>query len=147
LAVCRTLPAGLNGDREENTMGCRRWHTFNSLIDPVSHCAHTSPTGDGHCGIDAPDKTGNCVAYCTLAEGACGSKGFDVKYGTQAACQLDCSTQPDAFGAKHDAKYRLATAASGNTLQCRVLHAARALTDPAAAVTECPSVLGQGACQ
>jgi uncharacterized protein YceK len=147
MAVCRTLPAGTNGDREENTMGCRRWHTYNSLLDPASHCPHTSPSGDGHCGLDAPDKTGNCVSYCTLAEAACGTKGFDTKYGTQSACQVDCSTQPDAFGAKHDSKYKPSTAASGNTVQCRILHAARALTDMSKAAAECPSVLGQGSCQ
>jgi hypothetical protein len=148
MAVCRTLPAGTNGDREENTMGCRRWHTYNSLIDPTSHCSHTGPGGDGHCGLDAPDKTGNCVSYCTLAEAACGgTKGFDTKYGTQAACQVDCSTQPDAFGAKHDSKYNLSSAATGNTVQCRMLHAARALTDVTKSAGECPSVLGQGACQ
>ena len=146
LAVCRTLPPGTNADREENTIGCRRWHTFNSLIHPGSHCPHTSPTGDGHCGIDAPDKTGNCVAYCILAEAACATNGFATKYGTQEACQLDCSTQPDEFGAKHDSKYRPAAVATGNTVQCRTLHAARAVTAPASAATECPSVLGQGSC-
>ena len=147
MAVCRTLPAGTNGDREENTMGCRRWHTYNSLIDPASHCAHTSPSGDGHCGLDAPDKTGNCVSYCTLAEAACGTQGFDTKYGTQSACQVDCSKQPDAFGAKHDSKYKISSIATGNTVQCRILHAARALTDATKAAAECPSVLGQGSCQ
>ncbi|HYJ98108.1 MAG TPA: hypothetical protein VEX14_08600, partial [Burkholderiaceae bacterium] len=60
MAVCAALPPGTNGDRVENTMGCRHWHTFNSLIDPASHCAHTGPGGDGHCGLDVPGKTGNC---------------------------------------------------------------------------------------
>jgi hypothetical protein len=142
MAVCQALPAGFNKDREENTMGCRRWHTFNSLVDPASHCAHTGPGGDGHCGVDAPDKTGNCVAYCIIAEKACGTE-FATKWGSQTACQLDCSSQPDAFGAKHDSKYRIATSLTGNTLQCRLLHASRALTD----MTECPSALGDGACQ
>ena len=142
MAVCAALEPGTNGDRVENTMGCRHWHTFNSLIDPASHCAHTAPGGDGHCGIDAVGKTGNCVSYCVLAEKACGA-GFAAKYTSQTACQLDCSTQPDAFGAKLDSKYRLAAAVSGNTLQCRILYASRALTDD----TACPSALGQGACQ
>jgi hypothetical protein len=143
LAVCAALPPGTNGDREENTMGCRHWHTFNALIDPDSHCQHTAPGGDGHCGLDEAGKTGNCVAYCILAERACKTIGFDAKYASQAACQLDCSSQPDAFGAKHDSKYNLAAAATGNTLQCRLLHASRALTD----VSECLSALGLGACQ
>ena len=143
MAVCAALPPGTNGDRTENTMGCRHWHIFNSImIDPNAHCAHTGPGGDGHCGVDATGKTGNCESYCLLAEKACAA-GFAAKYASQTACQLDCSTQPDAFGAKLDSKYRLATAVSGNTVQCRTLYASRALTDE----TACPSALGQGACQ
>jgi len=143
MAVCAALPPGTNGDRDENTMGCRHWHIFNSIrIDAAAHCAHTGPGGDGHCGLDTTGKTGNCESYCILAEKACGA-GFAAKYASQTACQLDCSTQPDTFGAKIDSKYRLAAAVSGNTLQCRLLHASRALTDD----TACPSALGQGACQ
>jgi hypothetical protein len=142
MAVCMALDGGLNSHREENTMGCRSWHTFNSLIDPASHCAHTGPGGDGHCGLDQVDKTGNCVSYCTIAEKACGAV-FTAKYASRAACELECSTQPDSFGAKMDAKYRIAAAQSGNTLQCRLLHASRALSD----MTECPSALGLGVCQ
>jgi hypothetical protein len=142
MAVCNALPPGLNRDREENTIGCRSYHTFNSLIVPVSHCAHTGPGGDGHCGIDAVGKTGNCESYCILAEKACGAV-FTAKYPSQSACQVDCSTQPDAFGAKLDNKYSVATAQTGNTMQCRLLHASRALSD----ATACPSALGLGACQ
>ena len=143
MAVCMALDPGKNSDREENTVGCRSWHTFNSLIDGESHCAHTGPGGDGHCGIDAPpDKLGNCVSYCMLLEKAC-SSGFATKYGTQAACQLDCSTQPEAFGAIHDSKYRVSKGMTGNTLHCRILHVSRALSDAG----ECQSALGQGDCQ
>ncbi|MET0594558.1 MAG: hypothetical protein ABW133_17795 [Polyangiaceae bacterium] len=140
--VCKALPDGFNREKEENTMGCRRLHIFNSLIDPMAtHCSHTSPTGDGHCGIDAPDKTGNCVSYCMLAKSACGTQ-YAAKYASDSACQLECSTQPDSFGAKHDSLYKVSTAQTGNTVQCRTLHAARALSDPA----ECANVFG-GVCQ
>jgi hypothetical protein len=142
MAVCATLPPGTSGDRVENTMGCRHWHTFNSLFEPTSHCAHTGPGGDGHCGIDAVDKTGNCVSYCTIAEKACGAL-FLATFASQTACQVDCSTRPDAFGARHDSRYSIATSLSGSTLQCRLLHASRALSD----ATECPSALGLDACQ
>jgi hypothetical protein len=142
MAVCMALEPGQNSHREENTMGCRSWHTFNALIDPASHCAHTGPGGDGHCGVDTPDKFGNCVSYCAIAETACGAV-FTAKYTSQTACQVDCTTQPEAFGAKHDSKYKLAAAQTGNTLQCRLLHASRALSD----ATECASALGLGVCQ
>ena len=93
-------------------------------------------------GVDTPDATGNCTSYCRLAETACGA-AFRIEFGSQAACLVDCSTQPDAFGARHDSKYRLSAAQTGNTLQCRLLHVSRALSD----ATECLSALGQGACQ
>lgn len=140
--VCKALPPGENRNKEENTMGCRRWHIFNSLIDPMAtHCSHTSPTGDGHCGIDEADKTGICVSYCILAKAACGTQ-YAAKYASDSACQLECSSQPESFGARHDSLYKVSTAQTGNTVQCRTLHAARALSDAA----ECANVFG-GVCQ
>jgi hypothetical protein len=142
LAVCGTLPMGTNGDRTQNTMGCRMWHTYNALLDPGAHCAHAAPGGDGHCGSDEMDKTGNCESYCILLAKGCATD-FAAKYPTQADCQKACSAEPASFGASRDSKYRIAEAASGNTLQCRLLHVSRALANPA----ECPSALGQGSCQ
>jgi hypothetical protein len=141
--VCQALPGGLASDREENTIGCRRWHIFNALKDPgATHCSHTSPSGDGHCGIDAPDKTGNCVSYCMLAKAACSTQ-YAAKWASDSACELECSSQPESFKARHDTLYKVSTSKTGNTVQCRILHAARALSDP----TECASVFGGGDCQ
>jgi hypothetical protein len=153
LAVCAALPQGTSGDRVGNTSACRHFHTYNSLIDPDGHCWHTSAGGDGHCGLDAPDKTGNCVAYCILLETACSSE-FSSQYGTQTACQTDCTARGKPFGAPADSladlvkdvpsgQSKLLSTQTGNTLQCRLLHVSRALSD----ATECPSALGQGACQ
>jgi hypothetical protein len=142
LAVCGALPPGTNADHSQNTMGCRQWHTYNSLLDPESHCAHTAPGGDGHCGSDQPDKTGNCEAYCILLARACAGD-FAAAYPSQAECQKACSSQPAEFGAERDSKYKISAAQSGNTLQCRLLHASRALGSAA----ECASAMGKGACQ
>jgi hypothetical protein len=145
LAVCAALPPGTNGDRDQNTVGCRQWHCYNSLLDPGSHCPHTGPGGDAHCGSDQPDDLGNCHAYCILLEHACAAD-FAAKFPAgQMACQKDCSNQPDSFGAKRDSKYRIAIAQTGNTMSCRLLHVSRALTD----ATECPSAFGDvgSACQ
>jgi len=142
LTFCSNFPLGTNADRAQNTVGCRQWHVYNSLLDSEAHCSHTGPGGDGHCGVDQPDKTGNCESYCLLLEKACAAD-FAVSYPNQAACQKACSNMPPEFGATHDSKYRVATAQTGNTLACRTLHVTRALLD----VTECPSALGQGSCQ
>jgi len=89
-----------------------------------------------------------------LLAGACG-KDLLTKFGAgaidpmdaavQAACQKDCSNMPASFGAKKDSKYKISTSQTGNTLQCRLLHTARALTD----ATECASAFGNAgsACQ
>jgi hypothetical protein len=144
LKVCENLSAGTNADHVENTMGCRRWHMYNALLDPPTHCAHTGPGGDGHCGVDETDKTGNCVSYCILLEKAC---GLPAAFLDRSACERDCSNRPDSFGAKHDSKYVIASAQTGPTLQCRLLHVSRALEHPENAVLECTSALGLGMCQ
>jgi hypothetical protein len=145
-AVCAALPPGTNGDRDQNTAGCRLYHCYNSLLNPTGHCSHTGPGGDAHCGADMlPDDTGNCHAYCILLEKACGAD-FATKYGgMQTNCQKDCATLP---GAKKESGYNLNAAKMGNTVQCRLLHVSRAL-DPAAAAMECPNALGNAgsACQ
>jgi len=140
MAVCAALPAGTYGDRDQNTAGCRLWHCYNSILNPMGHCSHTGPGGDAHCGADMPDDTANCHAYCILLEKAC-LVDFTTKYGgVQANCQKECSALP---GAKRDSGYNISAAQTGNTAQCRLLHVSRALTD----ATECPSALGDGACK
>jgi hypothetical protein len=139
MAVCAALPPGTNGDQSQNTVGCRHYHCYNALID-IAHCSHTGPGGDGHCGT-ADDDTGNCFSYCTLLGKACKSD-FTTKFGdpdtmaAQASCQKDCNT---LAGAPNNSMYKVSAAQTGNTLQCRLLHVSRALTD---ATTECPNALG-----
>jgi hypothetical protein len=139
LAVCAALPPGTNGDRDQNTVGCRQWHSYNSLIDAVAHCPHTAPGGDGHCGADQPDDTGNCHSYCILLEKACGAEFMATFGGVQANCQKDCSMRPDA---KHDSGYKVATAV-GDTMACRLLHVSQALSEP----MECAAALGDAPCK
>ncbi len=83
--VCKALEPGLIGDTTEDTVGCRLYHTYNSMLDP-SHCAHTGPGGDGHCGDH--DK-GNCNSYCHLLETAC-SDDFEAKFPDPSKCQTEC---------------------------------------------------------
>lgn len=144
LAVCETLPLGTLADRTENTVGCRKYHTYSSLLDPANHCPHTGPGGDGHCGLDAEDgtTTGNCESYCTLLEEACSTE-FGAAFTDRAACIADCSGKPAEFGATKDQGYSVSASAARTPLGCRLLHVSRALRDPA---TYCAAALGGGEC-
>ncbi|XYI00650.1 hypothetical protein ACMHYB_13190 [Sorangium sp. So ce1128] len=136
LAVCEALPPGGAEDRTENTMGCRKYHAYSAMLAPITHCAHTGPGGDGHCGSEADPSTGstgNCESYCTLLEAAC-KEYFDATFPDQAACALDCSALP---GAARDSGYSVASAEE-SALSCRLLHVSRALGDPA----ECGAAFG-----
>jgi len=121
-AVCNALPPGKISDQTQNTVGCRLYHSYNSILDPQSHCAHTSPGGDGHCG--ARD-TGNCESYCLLLQKAC-EADFDADFSDQAECQSECQKLD---GAGYESGYTT-SATSGNNLQCRLLNVSRALSNP-----------------
>jgi len=152
-AVCKLLPKGAITDIKENTIGCRKYHSYNALVDPASHCPHTGPGGDGHCGsADAASDetfTGNCDSYCILAAGACAAKvpgvaaadSFETHFKTKAACQQACGKLD---GAGPNSGYAIAPAPAGDTVQCRLLHAARATQTPD---TECAAVFGGAPCQ
>jgi hypothetical protein len=140
LAVCAALPPGTIGDHAGNNIGCRKSFAYSAVIDPVADCPHAGPSGDGVCGVDAPGggSTGNCDSYCTLLEAACRA-AFAVAFTDQAACQSECAGRP---GAPLGSGYSVATA-TGNTVQCRILHASAALTSP----SECTAALGGPPCR
>lgn len=138
--VCRTLDAGTNSDTNVNTMGCRMYHTYNALISPDVHCGHAGPTGDGHCGMVDDTENAICDAYCKLADEAC-HEAFVLKY-ADVTCPEECKSLK---GAKADSHFTVASGAKGgSTLDCRLLHAVRALTGELAA---CESALGKGECK
>lgn len=136
--VCAVLPAGKNGDRTENTVGCRRYHSYSSAADPATHCPHTGPGGDGHCGSDGAVTTGNCESYCLLLETACPAELASL--GGADGCKASCKS---LSGAPADSKYAVSPAPSGNTLQCRVLHLARTLGGD----SQCAAAVGGAPCQ
>ena len=150
--VCNALPKGAASDIKENSVGCRKYHSYNALVDPDTHCAHTGPGGDGHCGSSlAPAKgvvTGNCESYCILLAKACASgiAGLDTpntfagSFASQAACQAACV---DLDGAGPNSGYTVNPAPEGKTVQCRLLHASRALSKP---LDECGAALGGAPC-
>lgn len=135
VAVCEALDAGKVGDQKENSVGCRMYHSYNSMLDPKTHCAHTGPGGDGHC-VDGDDhNAGNCQSYCKLLETAC-KADFDGSFADQDECQAACVK---IDGADADSGY--STTAKGNNLQCRLLHVSRALSN----AKECAAAQGTAA--
>lgn len=135
-AVCNALDRGTADDQSGNTVACRKYHSYNALLDPLTHCSHTGPGGEGHCGSSAlPESgsTGNCESYCMLLAKACKSD-FDATFANQPACDLDCAKLD---GAAPNSNYSIA--ASGNNVQCRLLYVSRALSD----ATECAAAEGK----
>jgi hypothetical protein len=133
-AVCGALTPGSTNDHTQNTAGCRFYHSYNAVAQPDIHCSHTGPGGDGHCGPDDPTAgKGNCISYCQIMGVACAGQ-FDA---TQ--CIANCNT---LAGSTMDSLYTLATSNTGNTVQCRLNHAASALLDP----TQCSAALGNAPC-
>jgi hypothetical protein len=145
IAACAAFDLSTTGDEAGNTIGCRRYHSFNSTLSPETHCSHSGPSGDGHCGDHgkvADGHTGNCEAYCALSAKAC-NVAFKAKFGDADTCMAECIKLPEA---EPDSKYTIATAEESKGLKCRTLHATRALADPTA-VGECLSVFGEGDCK
>ena len=125
-AVCQYFVVGKLSDEDQNTLGCRLYHSYNALCDPATHCAHTGPGGEGHCGTTLADK---CLSYCNLARNVCPS-GYKTAYANDDdACATDCATLPDAeFTNDPNAgtRYNVNYAASPATLACRFLGLSRA---------------------
>jgi len=132
MSVCAVLPPGTEDDSNQDTVGCRTYHSYNSLGDPATHCPHAGPGGDGHCGKD------NCLSYCTIVGAAC-KTDFDTTFGgDMGTCLTECAK---VMGSQANSGFTT-SAANGNTLQCRLLHAIRAFATPGA----CPGAVGGGDC-
>lgn len=127
IAACGALPLGRLEDRVENTIGCRSYHGRSSSQDPGTHCDHASATGDGHCGnAEGDENTGNCESYCRLFGAGC-SDEFDAAFSGLSPCVEACENTFDDRGAANDTFYSLRTARDGDSLQCRVYFAVKAL--------------------
>lgn len=162
-AVCRAFPLGvasdLGGDDTHNTVGCRRYHSYASLTDPVIHCSHAGPMGDGHCGSRTDN---NCQSYCRILKRACTARFYTEFLPGVAApttlpdnpatdelgtCVETCVTElaETGLGGAGDSRYSILTAPIvdrtdddqgvlpsdvGDLLQCRVYHAIQALGGP-----------------
>jgi hypothetical protein len=132
MSVCAALPQGLESDTASDTVGCRKYHSYNSVGNPAMHCSHAGPGGDGHCGTD------NCTGYCSVLAKSCPTDYATTFAGDMNTCLAACRK---VKGSAANSGYSTA-APNGDTLQCRLLHAVRAFKDP----TQCPSAVGMGDC-
>jgi hypothetical protein len=128
-------------DTTRDTLACRRYHTYNALLNESYHCTHAGPTGDGHCGRI-------CPAYCRLVKAAC-ADSFASVYTNDAKCEEDCAT--NLVKLPEDKQLDLGYSVSegqkpGPTFQCRFYHTVKAFSKP---LTECASALGlsMGVCK
>lgn len=136
LDVCEALDIGVNADQADNTVACRRYHSFTSTLPAAeAHCYHSGPTGDGHCGDIV---TGNCDSYCKLLSAACPTQ-FDT-FGDTETCVSECSKLEESA---RDSKYTIDTAKESKALHCRILSVARAFEDK----TACDAAIGGDPCQ
>jgi len=146
LAACAALPLGEYSDKEENTVGCRIYHSKNAAGVPQTHCTHGGPSGNGHCGVYSVDEegfTGNCESYCYLFKAACGDEFEAEGYANIKDCAEQCSETFENNGAKNDVPYTVEDAV-GDTLQCRTHQAVKILAGESAS---CDSVIPSGTCE
>ncbi len=89
--------------------------------DPVTHCPHAGPAGEGVCGAE-------CESFCTLAAGLC--TGANKQWPDMASCMTDCATFPTT------PQYN-ASVTSGNSYACRLYHLTAASITPS---VHCPHI-------
>jgi hypothetical protein len=130
MAVCALLDKGTNSDTTENTVGCRKYHSYNSFAGPSSHCPHTAAIGDGHCGS-------SCDAYCPLLEKVC-----PTEFQAMGNCTQQCASIPGAL----DDEY-FEQQAVNDTMRCRVTNLSRAAENGPDLATACQAAVGGGECQ
>jgi hypothetical protein len=113
LEVCQTLPPGTSGAGSGQSIGCRTTHAGLAMTDPVTHCPHAGPGGDGACGA-------NCDSFCTIAQALC--TGNNQQFSSLTACMTECG------GFATTPKY--STSATGDNFACRLYHLTQAAIDP-----------------
>jgi hypothetical protein len=147
VSACAALPPGdLTDVGGQNTLGCRKTHSYNALTgDPVTHCPHAGPGGAGVCSSEGE---GDCFSFCLQLEGAC-ADGYATEFGAdedaRAACMSACEPLLDGESAL---MFSLASVEDSETppLACRMRAVLRASQEPNDTVL-CEQALGQRDCE
>jgi hypothetical protein len=141
--ACEAMDKGnLVNYRKENTVACRKYHSYNAAVfaDPTTHCPHAGPGGASVCGED-------CQGLCTLIEKGCQSD-FEEKYsGSRANCERECDTARKQDPTYNDGKnYSIANVQKGNAFACRLYSAAKSLSLAGDAQEVCDVAVGNSPC-
>jgi len=131
MAVCESLPAGVAGDLQGNTVACRQSYAGNvAKTDPATYCVAAGPFGGGVCGE-------RCDAFCRLASAICPAAPWE----SVPACVTECTNLRFADTGS-DAGEGLNGPMSGDTLNCRTRRLLEALAVP----EQCNEIGKGGAC-
>jgi hypothetical protein len=115
--VCKAIPVGTAADQSGNTLGCRIYHANFAKNDPVTHCPHAGPGGNGVCGAD-------CAGYCQIALMYC--TGANQIYTSPQDCMTTCMSFPDTL------RFNVndATVQASNSQACLLYHSQEASSNP-----------------
>jgi hypothetical protein len=114
---CKAIPVGGAGDMSGNTLGCRINHANLAKSDPVTHCPHAGPGGNGVCGAD-------CAGYCQIALMYC--TGANQIYSSPQDCMTTCMAFPDML------RFNVndTTVQASNSQACLLYHVQEASSNP-----------------
>jgi hypothetical protein len=138
-ATCASFTVGTSKvtDTAGNSLGCRIYHGGDpSKTTAATHCVHAGPGGDLITAATPAFCSGGdvCASFCALEIKACGSLDAPLpgnptdgnnnplfQYLNMANCMAVCAT--------FDKTHPYSTAATGNSLACRLYHATNAAID------------------
>ncbi len=113
---CKAFPVGTASDMMGNTLGCRIYHASLAKSDPVMHCPHAGPGGDGTCGS-------NCEGFCQLAQMYCTPANEAGVFMSLSDCMSQCGMFPDTT------KFNIGVQ-DGSSTACLLYHAQEASSAP-----------------
>ena len=116
LNSCKAFPVGTSADMSGNTLGCRTNHANLAKSDPVLHCPHAGPGGDGTCGS-------TCDGFCQIARMYCTAANMAAVYSSLQDCQTQCKAFPDTV------KFNIGVQ-DGSSVACLLYHAQEASSVP-----------------
>lgn len=135
MEICARLPAGDSGDKESNTVACRQYYAGSpARTNAGTYCLPAGPFGGGVCGLD------RCIAFCGLTLGACSPDAGTAPYGSYSECQTACT----GYVYKDGGGESPTGPKTGDTLNCRLYHARRAVHDGSGCVDVGPD---SGSCR
>lgn len=124
LAFCEHVPPGDPNEMKDTPgMYCRHYYAGSpSLTAPEKYCAAAGPFGGGVCGD-------RCTAFCQVALSACVPDGGSGPYATVPKCKTACIEYTLVEAGADGGGEGLDGPKNGDTLNCRLYHLRKAVTD------------------